>query len=901
MAASRDRLSGLNSFDSWRDDNVQLQFARTFEPKAANATASPGAAIITPGPQALIDTVPGDTSSTATLTVGAAPVISAVDTIADQDFYRIELVAGHQYQIGMYGYTPAGPGDPAGPNGSPLLDSYLELYTAAGVLITSADGGSDTTINSANSGFDALLTFTATQSGTYYVNARAFDNIALDGDDGDMIGDYGLYAEDVTGDESLYTPYYAPNSPLYAIDWGTQVNRVHQSYRNPDGNEGTHQTGNPQAPVDPGAALGHAGKNVISIYFAQAGDIFVSNDPTNPGLPPATITATGVQGFEHLAVMTALHEFEKVADVVYIEVSDRAQADFIYTSYAGTPGPGVSLLGSMSPPDESDEGLAQFNSADYRWNATDLQQGGFSFVTLIHEFGHGHGLAHPHDNGGHSGIMNGVEPEGAGVADYTTGDYHLNQSVFTMMSYEDGWQDSPYGNAPTNVGYGYLGGLMAFDIAAIQDKYGVNEDWATGNDTYVLKDVNAAGTYFSSIWDGGGNDTIIYYGARDTTIDLRPATLQYEEGGGGRVSYANGIYGGFTVANGVTIERAFSGSGNDILIGNAADNLMIAGAGNDRLDGGLGRDTLAGQDGDDVLIGGAGLANEMSGGTGNDTYYTSVAGDTLVELAGEGRDTVRTGLSTYTLRDNFEDLTFEGSGNFAGTGNDLANVVIGGSARDSLVGLAGGDQLIGLAGDDSLFGGLGTANTLYGGTGNDTYYVTTQGDTIVELAGEGGDSVVTTLNEYVLRGEVENLFFNGAGNFTGVGSAKANYIQGGGGADLLNGGLGADTLVGNGGADLFLFDSALGGGNIDTLTGFQVGQDRILLEDSTFTGLSTGGLSAGAFATGSAATEADDRIIYNQATGALLFDADGVGGMAAVQFAQVDSGLTLSAASFVVI
>ena len=149
----------------------------------------------------------------------------------------------------------------------------------------------------------------------------------------------------------------------------------------------------------------------------------MSNDPTNPGLPPATITATGVQQFEHDAVMTALGEFAKVADIVYVEVTDRAQADFIYTSYQGTPGPGVSLLGSMSPPDESDEGLAQFNSGDERWNALNLQQGGFSFVTLIHEFGHGHGLAHPHDNGGHSGIMRGVVAEGAGVADYTTGDF----------------------------------------------------------------------------------------------------------------------------------------------------------------------------------------------------------------------------------------------------------------------------------------------------------------------------------------------------------------------------------------------------------------------------------------------------------------------------------------------
>ena len=151
-----------------------------------------------------------------------------------------------------------------------------------------------------------------------------------------------------------------------------------------------------------------------------------------------------------------------------------------------------------------------------------MQQGGFSFVTLIHEFGHGHGLAHPHDNGGHSGIMNGVEPEGAGVADYTTGDFDLNQGVFTMMSYEDGWQTSPYGNAATNVGYGYLGGLMAFDIAAIQDKYGVNEDWATGNDIYVLKDVNARRAPFTtSIWDAGGIDEIVL--CRHARRQYRPA------------------------------------------------------------------------------------------------------------------------------------------------------------------------------------------------------------------------------------------------------------------------------------------------------------------------------------------------------------------------------------------
>lgn len=571
----------------------------TFAAKLTDAFPIDGVGDLKPpvAPELLIttDTVPdapdttGSTNPVLTVTAPGTttPVISTIDTIGDQDFYKVTLTAGTAYEFGLYSHL-------LGPNLVGLTDPYLELYAADGsTLLVSADGGADTLYNQLNSGFDVLLVYTPTTSGTYYLNARAFSNTPLTST-GDSVGDYQLFAreQDLT-DPNIYRPYYEPTDPLYAIDWGTQVGKENTTVRNPDGDEGTRSTGNAQGTptysieVDI-AALAAAqgvditGKNVITIYFARPGDVFVSNDPTNPGLPPATITAVAIQDFERTAVWTSLAEFAKVADVVYLEVDDRDHADFVYTSYTGTPGPGISLLGSMSPPGESDEGLAQFNSGDYRWNATDLQQGGFSFVTLIHEFGHGHGLAHPHDNGGRSGIMNGVEQESpTSVANYTTGDFALNQGVFTMMSYEDGWQSSPYGNAPTDVGYGYLGGLMAFDIAAIQDKYGVNEDWATGNDTYTLKDVNAAGTYFSSIWDGGGTDAIVYSGARDALIDLRAATLAYEVGGGGRVSYAEGIFGGFTIANGVTIENATGGDGDDTLIGNAAANVLDGGDGFD--------------------------------------------------------------------------------------------------------------------------------------------------------------------------------------------------------------------------------------------------------------------------------------------------------------------------------
>jgi serralysin len=834
-----------------------------------------------PAPTALLVATPdeaGDGRGLApgnpVLTVDAAHTIGTINTIGDQDFYQVTLEAGKTYQIGMYGYT-------GGPGGAPNADSYIEVYAADGTtLIVSGDGGAATPANAVNSGFDVLLTYTPDTTGTYYINARAFDQDPTNGTTGDGVGDYELFVHDATSDPSIYHPYYDVNSPLYAIDWGTQVNKVNQSARNPDGNEGTRNTGNPQGtPVYSSAldipALAAAqgvnitGKNVVTIYFAKAGDLFVSNDPTKPGLPPATITAVGVQAFEHTAVMTALHEFEKVADIVYLEVDDRTKADFIYTSYQGTPGPGVSLLGAMSPPDEPDEGLAQFNSGDYRWNATDLQQGGFSYTTLIHEFGHGHGLAHPHDNGGHSGIMRGVQPNGP-VASYTLGDYNLNQGVFTMMSYEDGWQSSPYGNAPTSGGYGYLGSLMAFDIAAIQDKYGVNEEWATGNDVYTLKDVNAIGTYFSSIWDAGGTDEIQYVGSRDTTIDLRPASLQYEYGGGGWVSYAYGIYGGFTIANGVTIENATTDAGNDTLIGNAANNVMKSGAGADFIKLQQGGDDIAfAGDGNDVILFGAALtgADQVDGGTGRDQiaiqgdYWTApltlganvVNTESLAILPGSDTRFGDPGTNSYdynvTMVDQNvaagvemvvdasqlrvgEDFTFNGAaetdGRFFIYGGGGTDTLTGGLGNDVFYfGEAGqfgaSDHVDGGAGGTDQLGLRGSYTIVFGATqlvGIENIGMVSASDTRFGALGTNYNYNLTMNDGNVAAGQqmtvdaaslraTETLTFNGSaeldGSFRVFGGAGNDVITGSLGNDIISGGLGHDTLTGNGGNDIFLY------------------------------------------------------------------------------------------------
>lgn len=748
------------------------------------------------------DDIADDISTTDSITVDGPHVFSTIDTIGDQDFFSVELTEGEIYEIGMFAHI-------GGANGVPLADAYLEIYDDSGNLIVIADGGGPNT----PSGLDALLSFTADYTGTFYINARAYDELMENGETGDFVGDYELFVD--TGDEFSYRPYYSPDQPLHAIDWGSQIDG---SSRNPDGDQGPRDNGEPFT----GYAwnpYGIEGKTVVTYYLAREGDVFVSEDPTNPGLTE-NIVASGWDEWEQEALEVAFDQFESVADIVYIEVDNRNEADFTLITYSGTPGPGVSLLGRMSPPDEQNEGQAEFNAGDERWNEEGLARGGFTFVTLIHELGHGHGLAHPHDSGGRSGVLSGVETEGA-VADYTLGDFNLNQGVFTMMSYEDGWQTSPYGQADTSDPYGWLGGLMAFDIAAIQDKYGVNEDTNTGDDVYVLKDVNEAGTFYESIWDAGGEDQIVYNGDRDANIDLRDATLEYEEGGGGWVSYAFGVHGGFTIANAVTIENARGGNGNDTLIGNEVANRLqggigadslFGGAGTDNLKGGAGRDVIYGDSGNDRLFGNGG-ADSLFGGTGNDRILGEGGMDFI--SGGDGNDVIRGGIGNDTL--------------YGDGGDDL---VLGGNQDDSLFGGDGDDRLLGSDGNDLLEGGVGD-DLLRGGTGLD-----------ILVGGEGDDS---------LKGEA--------------------------GDDTITGGAGQDFLYGQSGSDTFVFlatsDSSTESDR-DRIINFESGTDMVdltAIDADTTTGGDQGFSVVGAFS----GVAGELVIAINGANATISGDVDGDG------------------------
>ena len=163
------------------------------------------------------------------------------------------------------------------------------------------------------------------------------------------------------------------------------------------------------------------------------------------------------------------------------------------------------------------------------------------------------------------------------------------------------------------------------------------------------------------------------------------------------------------------------------------------------------------------------------------------------------------------------------------------------------------------------------------------------------LAGDGVQWAAGNIsNALLFNGDTRSLIESasgGAGNDWLIGNQAANVLRGGAGADKLDGGLGADILDGGLGADIFIFDTALGGGNVDSIRGFSVAEDVIWLDNSIFSAFaSEGTLAQEAFyIVGSGQMDAADRIVYDAAAYSLFYDPDGIGGAGQVKFATLQN------------
>jgi Ca2+-binding RTX toxin-like protein len=364
-----------------------------------------------------------------------------------------------------------------------------------------------------------------------------------------------------------------------------------------------------------------------------------------------------------------------------------------------------------------------------------------------------------------------------------------------------------------------------------------------------------------------------------------------------------------TLDGGASHDTLIGGAGNDTLFGNTGNDWLDGGADADTLDGGTGSDGLLGGSGNDRLDGGAD-ADTLSGGSGNDVVFGGAGLDwvSYAELTATQAVTVNLAAGSTMGAAGIDTLS------------EIENV-LGGAGRDSLVGDglanrlfggAGSDRLSGSDGNDTLDGGDG-ADIMWGGNGDDVFIVG-DADLFAEAGGQGTDLIllrraaISLIGQHVenVTGDMADLAFAITGNNLAnmlTGGSLADTLNGSTGNDTLAGGLGNDSLIGGSGYDQFIFITALSETNIDNLYQYSAAHDTILLENAIFTALGRAGrLAAGAFNLGAAATDADDRIIYNADTGALLYDADGVGGVAAVQFATL-SGVTgtITNADFLII
>ncbi|TFI57118.1 hypothetical protein E2493_16730, partial [Sphingomonas parva] len=364
---------------------------------------------------------------------------------------------------------------------------------------------------------------------------------------------------------------------------------------------------------------------------------------------------------------------------------------------------------------------------------------------------------------------------------FASGHLNLVQSGADLLLQVDRDAGAAANGAVTvfTISNGYTGGFTTFNFDGFIDNIVLTGFDGDETITGAIKDDTLSGAGGNDVLiglagndtlDGGTGDDVLFGGAGDDTLIGGDGsdTASYSDAAAA-VTVNLGLAGAQATGAGSDtlsgIENLTGSAFNDVLTGNAGANRLGGGAGDDLLDGGTGADALA-------------------GGLGDDRYIVDDAGDVVTEAEGEGTDTVVSAIS-YTLADNVEDLELTGSA-ISGTGNGAANRVTGNAA-------------------DNILDGRGGADTMLGGLGSDRYVVDNGGDVVIENAGEGTDTVASSI-DYSLGANVEDLELTGTA-VSGTGNGLDNQITGNGADNVIDGGFGADTMIGGAGNDRYFVEN----------------------------------------------------------------------------------------------
>ncbi|SFE21282.1 calcium-binding protein [Roseivivax sediminis] len=729
-----------------------------------------------------MDDFTADLSTTGMVSLGAIAA-GTIETPEDSDWFEVTLQAGTAYSFSVFG---------ADHDGGTLVDPVLTLRDADGAPLASSDDAE--TVNTRDA---ALTGFVAPYSGSYYIEAGAFDANGIGTYSVEAIAGEGLsILPDFSSDDfpagPATTGRVEVNGPVsrgvietegdidwFAIDLEAGIGYTIAVF-GADNQGGTLEdpvmrvrdaSGQALVEVDDfnadtfdAAVVDFAVTSSGTYYVEAAGfggdqigtysvEAFYTDGP--PDDYPADDTTTGVLALGRLQAAT----FEYEDDVDWFAVELQAGQTYKIDVVPSRPSTFYDVILQAPPVGGSLQlggGEGAFEVPETGRYYVDIYGGAVDdYEVRIRE------IDVPDDHGNTTETATALGTEGTASGEF---EYFLDMDVFSATLEEGQSYDIEVTAGANLAAEGLLTGVSLLDADGMPLE-NVARDEIDG--VYRLSGYVAPASGVVYVEVPQGQSELEYrYEVRVVEV-APPLTLVGTDGN----------------------DQLTGGSGNDSISGGGGEDNLLGLAGADTIDGGTGDDGVYGGAGNDVLRGGAGNDN-IAGAAGSDMVDGN-AGNDLIG-GGTGNDTLRGGTG--------ED------GIFAGQGDDL---VRGGAGDDRLSGGIGFDEVFGGAGDDELGGGR-QEDLVDGGDGNDT-------------AGGGGGA------DIVLLGAGDDEGYGGAGNDYVFGGTGDDLVAGGRGNDVLDGGAGNDTLRGGFGADTFEFHD-FGAGEVDVIEALDALEDVIYLD-----------------------------------------------------------------------